>query len=270
MITTTLRHHSIQILLSLLVLGITGITFAQAPEAAQREPLRVIDMPTAGINHRSEFNSDLRIYPEGGIQLQMGIGLFRRFMMGLSYGGTNVVGRGNVEGNKQPGVLVKYRLWEETEAFPAIVGGYDNQGAGRWSDSLNRFEYKSPGLFIVASKNFGFGGDKNLGLHAMVNWNSTETEDDRGMSGSLGCDVSLNEELVLLMEYNAAQDDFKKVNGNYLSLGRGRGYLNGGVRWAIGKIYLQFEFKDLMGNRVNNPGGADRAFTISYAEDIKW
>ncbi len=248
---------------------VTIPAFAQAPEAAQREPLRVIDMPTAGLNHRSEFNTDLRVYPEGGIQLHMGIGLFRRTMFGLSYGGTNVVGRGKITGNKQPGVLVKYRIWEETEPLPAFALGYDNQGSGRWSDSLSRYEYKAPGLFIAASKNFKFGTDRNFGIHATVNWNSVETNDDRGLTGSLGADISLNEELIALVEYNAALDDNKKNNGQFVSLGRGKGYLNLGLRWAINKIYIQFECKDVLGNR-NGISSPDRSVALSYAEDIKW
>ena len=254
----------------LLAFMLVGSAVAQAPEATQREPLRVIDMPTAGINHRGEFNTDLRVYPEGGIQVHMGIGLFRRMMFGLSYGGTNVVGRGKIIGNKQPGLLVKYRLWEETVPLPAFALGYDNQGTGRWSDSLNRYEYKAPGLFIGASKNFKLGDDKNFGLHAVMSWNSAETKDDRGVTGSLGTDVSLNEELVAVCEYVMALDDNKKnTYGQYASLGKGKGYLNVGLRWAISKIYLQFELKDILGNRVNT-SSPDRAVSISFADNIKW
>jgi len=258
------------ILLAALLTAVATTTLAQAPEAAKREPLRVIDMPTAGINHRGEFNTDLRIYPNGGILAQMGIGLFRRFMFGISYGGSNVVGRGKIEGNKQPGMLVKYRLWEETTAFPAIALGYDNQGFGAWLKTYNRYEYKSPGLFIASSKNFSFGTDRNFGVHGVVNWNGTETDDDSGMDVSVGGDFSLNEELIALAEYNFALNDYRTDKSNrVVTLGQGNGYLNAGVRWAVGKIYLQFEFKDILANRLN-VSGPDRAFSISYAEAIQW
>lgn len=246
--------------------------FAQAPESVTREPLRVIDVPTAGINARSDFNADLNIYPNGGISAQMGIGLFRRFMFGVSYGGTNVVGRGKVLENKQPGVLVKYRIWEETEAFPAIAGGYNNQGSGRWIKELNRFEYKALGLFAVASKNFGMGENRNLGLHGSVNWNNLEVDDDKGMDIRVGMDLSLNEELLLLAEYDFAIDDNKDpdpLKNDFGALGKSNGYLNLGIRWAIERIYLQFEVKDVLGNR-RGVAGPDRAFSIHYTDTINW
>ncbi len=265
-----IQHRMFSISLIIFVAILAGNVFAQTPEAAQREPLRIIDMPTAGINHRGEFNTDLRVYPDGGVLANMGIGLFRRMMFGLSYGGTNVVGRGKIDGNKLPGLLVKYRLWEETVPLPAFALGYDNQGTGRWSDSLNRYEYKAPGLFIAASKNFKLGDDKNFGLHAVISWNSAETKDDRGVTGSLGTDISLNEELVAVGEYNMALDDNKKnVYGQYATLGKGKGYFNVGLRWAISKIYLQFELKDILGNRVNT-SSPDRSVSISFADNIKW
>lgn len=251
---------------------LSSVALSQAPESATREPLRIIDSPTAGINARSDFNADLRIYPNGGIQASMGIGLFRRFMIGISYGGTNVVGRGKVFENKQPGVLVKYRLMEEDATFPAITGGYDNQGYGQWIDSLNRYEYKALGLFAVASKNFSFGKDRNFGIHGCVSWNNLETDDDQGMNIRTGFDFSLNEELILLGEYDFALDDNKKadISRNIRgSLGRGKGYLNFGIRWSIERIYLQFEMKDVLVNRLNVTG-PDRAFSIHYTDTIQW
>ncbi|MCX7834781.1 MAG: hypothetical protein N2450_01770 [bacterium] len=254
------------------LLFLANFVYSQAPHSVSREPLRIIDAPTAGINARSEFNADLHMYPNGGIQVKLGIGLFRRLMMGVSYGGTNVVGRGKILENKQPGVLVKYRIFEESETLPAITGGYDNQGSGQWDKQLNRYEYKSLGVFAVASKNFSFSEGYNFGVHGSVNWNNLETDDDQGMDIQVGFDLSINEELILLAEYDFALDDYKKpdlLNNIKGSLGKGKGYLNAGLRWAIERIYLQFEVKDILGNR-RDATGPDRAFSLHYTDTIKW
>ena len=84
-----------------------------AQEAAVVEPISLIDFPTAGTLMRGSFNAHLRAYDQGGILGGVDVGLTDRFMIGLSYGGTNVIGMGPVNGNPQVGAHVRYRLIED-------------------------------------------------------------------------------------------------------------------------------------------------------------
>jgi len=101
----------------LFVLLFPLVTMAQ--EAAIIEPVVLVDYPTAGTLLRGSFNAHLRAYAEGGILGGVDVGLTDRFMIGLAYGGTNVIGIGSVNGNPQVGAHVRYRLFEEDFTLPA-------------------------------------------------------------------------------------------------------------------------------------------------------
>lgn len=220
----------------------------------------LIDQPTAGSLEKGEYGFDLRFYPDGGELACMKVGLFDRFMLGVSYGGRNLIGRGEVEWNELPGVLIKYRLFEET-VLPALALGFDSQGYGTWSDSLDRYEIKAKGLFAVLSKNFSVAGLGTLGLHAGVNYNTFEDEDDRSLNGFTGFDKSLNDQIAVLAEYDLALDD-----NNRSALGRERGYLNAGLRWVFARqLGIEFSFKDILENR-RDVSSISRELRITYVE----
>ncbi|MGE5692750.1 MAG: hypothetical protein ACM3YF_03110, partial [Candidatus Zixiibacteriota bacterium] len=61
------------------------------PRTNLLEPRRVIDAPTAATLPQGVFEMDGRVYPSGGAQLAANIGIFSRFMFGVSYGAQNLV-----------------------------------------------------------------------------------------------------------------------------------------------------------------------------------
>jgi hypothetical protein len=232
--------------------------YAQDPQTVEMTVL--IDQPTAGSLHKGDYALDVALFPGGGTLVDMQVGLFDRFMIGVSYGGRNIIGRGEILWNKLPGVLIKYRLFEES-LFPALSLGFDSQGYGLWSDSLDRYEIKAKGLFVVASKNFTLGWLGSIGFHGGVNYNSFETADDRSLNGFVGVDKSINDQISLIGEYNLGLDD-----NNLNALGRQRGYLNAGVRWVFARqLALEFNFKDILENRKDISSIAREA-RISYVE----
>jgi hypothetical protein len=251
----------IAVILALLLESFMG-AMALGQDGAAVEIQELIDQPTAGILEKGQYGFDARLYPYGGALAGLRAGLFERFMIGVSYGGRNVIGRGDPEWNELPGVLIKYRLFEET-LLPAVVLGFDNQGFGLWSDSLNRYEVKAKGLFAVFSKNFSMGWLGSLGVHGGVNYNSFEDDDDRNLNGFAGFDKSLGEPISILAEYNLALDD-----NTWEALGNNRGYLNAGLRWHFAKqLSIEADFKDLLQNQkgVDSVG---REVRIIYVETL--
>ena len=205
-----------------LFLLIPLIIFGQ--EAAVVEPVQLIDFPTAGTLMRGSFNAHLRAYAEGGILGGVDVGLTDRFMIGLAYGGTNVIGMGPVNGNPQVGAHIRYRLIEEDLLFPAITIGYNSQGYGAYVDSLRRYQNKSNGAFAVASKSFRFLG--LLGLHGGINYSFEKDDGDKDLNFFIGIDKSINPELTIVAEYDFAIND-NSAN----AIGTGSGYLNAGLKW---------------------------------------
>jgi hypothetical protein len=223
------------------------------------EPLRLVDTPTAGTLQRGSYRADLDVYPDGGLLARIGAGVTDRFMFGISYGGTNIIGTGEIDWNKQPGVTVRYRLFEEDYFLPAILIGYDSQGFGAFIDSTKRYINKSPGAFAAASKNFIFLG--TIGFHGGVNYSFERKDGDTDLNIFCGIEKSLNPEIMLVGEYDFAFND-----DGPNSVGSGKGYLNAGLKWNFaGKLQLSFILKDILKNR-KDVDGMTREIRISYAE----
>jgi hypothetical protein len=181
-----------------------------------------------------------------GLWTQIGVGVFERFMFSVSYGGGGIIGNQEIEWYNQPGVEIKYRFIEESVNYPALVLGFSSQGFGNYIDTLKRYETKARGFYAVASKNYRFLG--NLGVHAGINYNPIEkTDGDADPSFFFGFDKDLNSEISLIAEYDAALND---NHSEQSMLGKGRGYLNAGLRWNIeNKFSIEIDFNNMLLNR---------------------
>ena len=99
-----------------------------AGDAANIEPRYTIDTPTAGLLKRGAFAMDVDFFQNGGMTVGLEAGALDRLNFGISYGGSGIIGDGNISMQKLPGVNVKFRLFDETMAMPAIALGFDSQG----------------------------------------------------------------------------------------------------------------------------------------------
>jgi len=211
-------------------------------------PRQLVDMPTAGTLPRGYFQIGLRLYSSGGAMGNTDIGLSNRFQLGISYGGTEIVGPENPRWNPRIGFSLKFRVIDELEYFPAVAIGYTDQGYGVYRSDYDRYTFKSRGFYAVASRNFYFY-KWTSGWHAGINY-SLEDEGDHDSDVDLfgGFDATFNYNLALLMEYDAGLNDdrgeFPKVSG------KGRGYLNLSIKWLFAEnLELEILLKDLLVNR---------------------
>ncbi|MGB8656420.1 MAG: hypothetical protein WCE90_01380 [Candidatus Zixiibacteriota bacterium] len=254
----------------LLVAVISTFGFAQENQPVVKmapgpvlQPRKLIDCPTAGLLPRGSFDFDIRIYPGGGAIFGIDIGLMKRFMVGMSFGGQNVIGEGEPDWNPRIEFAAKYRLINESYFFPALALGYDSQGDGAFNDSLKRYTYKSKGFYAVMSKGYA-SGDIPIGLHGGVNYSLENEDKDKNVTIFMGADVLLGENLGVVAEYDLGANDDKAQE----LFGRGYGYLNVGAQWIFSnRLLLQFNLKNLLLNRKNaNTWG--REFKIVYFESF--
>ncbi|MFQ5865688.1 MAG: hypothetical protein ACE5IW_10700 [bacterium] len=227
--------------------------------AAQRifEPRLLIDLPTAGMLERGSFDIHLRMFGNGGLLGGVAVGITPSFMIGLSYGGENIIGEGDVNWNPFPGIQARLRIMNESFATPAITLGFNSQGYGPYDNGLNRYEIKSRGLFAAASKNYAFLF--NLGLHGGINYSLENDDGDKDINFFFGIDLSFNEEFRFLFEYDVARND--NDNGGF---GSGDGYLNAGVQWAFSnQLFFELHLKNILSN---GPANTNREFKIGYYE----
>ena len=249
-------------------------------------PLNLVSIPTAGTLPRGSFTLESLIIKNGGIVPRLSIGFTDNFTVGVSYGLQNLIGDTKPSINKTtPEVQIKYRIFDESEKMPALVYGLDTQGRGEFNKqdsilsisgklnstrTLNRYDQKAWGMYIVFSKNWNLMG--NLGMHAGISKSLSENDDgDKDLNVFFGFDKELNRSFSLLVEYDAAlndnltEDDYGAIKN--ITFGRGKGYLNAGVRWAISSnLMLEINFNNI--NQNTEAEYTNREVKVMYSESF--
>ena len=255
-------------LMLLSFLALSASTLAQEKEEVKRvakfsalQPRKLVDCPTAGLLPRGSFDFDIRIYGNGGLVTTIDVGLMHRFMIGMSFGGENVIGHGEADWNPGIEFLARYRLINESYVLPAIVIGFDSQGSGAYDDSLNRYVYKSKGFYAVTSKSY-LVAEVPIGFHFGANYSLENDDDDKDIPIFFGADVQATENLGFVAEYDLATND-DEFKDRY---GQGYGYLNAALQWIFSsKLQLEFQFKNILLNQEDISAWG-REFRIIYFE----
>ena len=257
-------------------------------------PLDLVSVPTSGTLPKGSFTIETLLTKNGGLVPKLMVGLTENFSFGMSYGIQNFIGEEKPQTNKEtPELQIKYRVFEETESTPAFLMGLDTQGFGPYistaeytryimgdggslepvteTKEINRYEQKAWGVYAVLSKNWNLLG--NLGFHLGVNKNTFETKDnDSSMNLFFGFDKELNRSFSLLMEYNAALNDGEEYTSidedsfdfNDITVGKGKGFLNAGLRWNVAEnLLIEVNFKDI---NLDKDDFVNREVKIMYSE----
>jgi len=219
------------------LLLLTLLTALWAQSNFQYPPLYLVSIPTAGTLPKGSYTLELLLQNNGGILPKLGVGLTDHFTIGMSFGVQRFIGEERTEVSKPtPEVQVKYRIFDETESYPALVIGLDTQGRGDYNDEkgLNRYDQKAWGVYLVSSKNWNLLGD--FGLHLGISKNTWENDDnDEDLDIFFGLDKALNRDFALMVEYDVALNDDQDTTNDLgdITFGKGQGYLNAGLRWVV-------------------------------------
>ncbi len=204
-----------------IVLFCAAMTGARA-ESVQNSPnLDIIDTPTTNTLLRGMYNFHMRFYEGGGLNTRAWVGFANVFMIGASFDLQNAIGQGNVNG-REPKVLAKVRIIEESMAFPAIAFGYEPQTIG-----LTTFPM---GIYAAASKtvmpNVIFSG----GINNHNIFTDFVVSDDLGVFAGLIWMPSVD--FAFIGEVNDIIQNGRSVNV--------------GIRYAFApEIRIEFDFKGL-------------------------
>ena len=256
-------------------------------------PLDLVSIPTSGTLPKGSFTIETLLTKNGGMVPKLLVGLNDNFSIGMSFGVQKFIGENRPERNKEtPEVQVKYRIFEETQSTPAFLVGLDTQGYGPYISNatyktgliddpetdeneaegikeINRYEQKAWGIYVVLSKNWNLLG--NLGFHIGLNKNTFEINDnDSDLNLFFGIDKELNRSFSLLLEYNAAINDGNEYTYvddqtiNNITVGKGLGFLNAGLRWNIAEnLLIEINLKDI---NLNRDDFANREIKIMYSQ----
>ena len=250
-------------LILLTIICNTGLAQIEQPYP----PLNLVTIPTAGTLPRGSFTLETLLINNGGVVPRLSVGFTDNFSFGMSFGVQNLIGVNKPSINKTtPEVQIKYRVFDESEKMPALVYGLDTQGRGLYhvTDSvftLNRYDQKAWGMYMVMSKNWNLLG--NLGLHGGISKSLSENDDgDNDINIFLGFDKELNRSFSLLVEYDTALND----DGN-IEYRKGNGYLNAGIRWAMSaNLMLEINFNDINQNTYSEY--TNREIKVMYSESF--
>ncbi|MFN0159567.1 MAG: hypothetical protein ACKVRP_16005 [Bacteroidota bacterium] len=237
-----MTHKLTMVLVAITVACAEVLAQGSAGTGSNIEPRYVVDVPTAGMLPKASFAMDMDFYQEGGVLFGLSVGVLDQLSIGLSYGGSRLLGADEPIMNELPGVNVKVRIVEEGEDWPAIALGFDSQGRDGFLKDLDRYQIKSPGFYAALSRNYSLLG--NLSVHGGINYSLERGDDDEDANVFAGVEKSIGSVFSLLMEYNVAAND-----SHAKAVGRGRGYLNFGARWSVGGGFtLGFNLKDIIKN----------------------
>lgn len=232
-------------------------------------PQRLIDCPTAGIAEEERAYFYLRLYHQGGLLAMANTGITRTFTLGLSASGIGVIGSDDIEA--RIGIQLKYMMLSENEGgtgVPAISIGLNTQGYGPFSEVHNRYQFKSKGLYVVASKNYRLDPGvylSNLGIHGGINYSFENDDETNGADVFLGLDKILIEPVLeFIVEYDLGLND--DLEDGDFGEPENQGYLNMGLRWSPFRT-LNLEF--IMKNVNENNGDPIRIFTLTFRTDFK-
>ncbi len=198
-------------------------------------------MPTAYTDQKGQYELHLEMAP---FRTHIAVGITNRLMLGVSYGGENVIGTDEIDWYPRVEFLIKYNIIEERYSTPGITLGYSSIGWGRYFEGYDRYMIKSRGFYAVASKGINLLG--GMDVHGGVSYSheGNDAEDKKGLDVFFAGEKMLNEELSVLGEYDLALND----NGDNC-IGDGKGYFNLGLRWTFApELIIDFQLINIFAN----------------------
>lgn len=207
------------------------------------EPRYLIDIPTAGMLSKGSIALDLDCYQSGGLLANLSYSMFDRLLVGISYGGTNIIGTDKPIWNNLPGISIKARIFNESIFIPALALGFDTQGKETYRKDLDRYSIKSLGFYLVVSKNYDLLG--YLSFHSGINYSFERADGDKDPNLFLGIEKTVGSFISFVTDYNLGINDTQLD-----TLIKGNGYLNAGFRISVGGGFtIGFNLKDIVKNQ---------------------
>ncbi|MCX7880539.1 MAG: hypothetical protein N2517_07740 [Ignavibacteria bacterium] len=239
--------------LILLPLFFTNILYVVASK--HFEPIEIVELQSAGILPKGFFDVQTNLFTSGGVRMSFRLSPLKNINLGLSFGGTNIIGTGKVSFQNLPGVLLKFRPIDEKITFPAISFGFSTQGFGPYNYENKTFETFSEGIFAVASKSFtNFLGyfDTHLG----INYSFEPRPKDRKINLFVGISQEMFNILQLNLEYNTTLADTINM--------KGKGLLNfSAAFWLTNNLCVGLILKDLT-NNIKQRSNPERNLMLRY------
>ncbi len=210
------------------------LLFAASSLTYSGELLRIVTEPTAGIIAPGTYSVSFCTFPDDGLRFSFSVGVISRLVLGISFGGTNVIGVEDAVWFDHLWLKGRFRLLDETEVSPAVAFGYDNEPILIRPGSYSK---QAKGMYLALSKNFStFGGD--MGVHGGV---SLDPESPAHAGMWVGFDKSVPGGFGIACEYDPAFNDTDSSG-----VATDDGFLNAELYWeSFGQVRISLQFIDI-------------------------
>jgi hypothetical protein len=228
----------------LALFGLASLMAVVSPglTASQEHFTHIIDSPSAIMLPRAAYSANLRLISDGGFLGSLDIGLADFVMVGFSYGGQQVIGRGTPDWNPNVEFSVRARMVPESETVPGVAVGYSSRAYGRYSAEDKMYETRSKGFYAVITKccilfpNWELTGGANVSVEGNRNLTSAFV----GADVRLGMNFAIMAEFDLPLEETMGREFPDLENGN----------LNAGLKWIFAeRLAVNLFLKNVTGNR---------------------
>ena len=196
------------------------------------EPITGIDNPLPVLLYHGEVLVHIKEEPIDKLRAKIGVGIWNGIILGISFGGTNLVGYGDIDWEEQPGVDIRARLFGN--GIIESVLGYNNEPIENYSEKH---------LFACIGTRLMPG----IILSGGANYNHDE---DNGLDIFGNTALTLAEAHTFHLEYIMGANDEDNSRFNF------------GYKLQSGSMGIQFDLKNILGESVG------RQLQIFYRESF--
>jgi hypothetical protein len=218
----------------------------------------IVNNSTAGVIPKNSLLSNLNFMNNSSLELISIFGLFKDLNIGLGINIDNLVGSSSIDVPKFPGIMIKYRLFDETLYTPAVVLGLSSVGRGQIINKTRYFEVY-PGAYLAFSKAFAHKIGVSS-IHAGINYSFEPDPESRKVNYWFGFENSISNYASINIEYNPYLNDRKGIYAKKNDI------LNLGLRYSAGYgLTLELKLIDLLESNNKN---LTRNFGIEFIRNL--
>ncbi len=208
--------------------------------ASYNRPIWGIDNPLPILLNHGEVYIQFRDEPINKVRAKLGVGIWNSIILGVSYGGDNLVGYGDVDWEDEPSLDLRIRLIE-SDYLESVIG----------FNSEPIENYKGKDLFILGGISMYLGSFRLL-VCGGGNYKFTEPE-NKGLDLFANSVLNINGPHSIHLEYILGANDDNNNSKNRFNLG---------YNIQSGSLGVQFDLKNIFS------GDLGRQIQIFYRENF--
>lgn len=208
------------------------ILFILSMISSYYEPITGIDNPLPVLLYHGEVIIHIKEEPIDHLRAKIGVGIWNGIILSTSFGGTNIVGEGNIEWEDRPALDLRIRLFGN--GIIESVFGYNDEPI---EDYAKKYLFATmgihmfPGLILAGGTNYNY-------------------EDDNGVDFFGNAALNLGEAHTFHLEY------IMGINDGY------KNRFNLGYKLQSGSLGIQFDLKNIFSDNIG------RQLQIYYRESF--